>query len=47
LRLLPLGFFSGTGVLDGDEAFGKGLVFEEGEFALGKAAGEKREAFAD
>src|SRR6266568_951382 len=40
-------FFAGAGVLEGDEAFGEGLVFEEGKFTLREAAGEEREAFAD
>src|SRR6266567_3019064 len=39
--------FAGAGVLEGDEAFGEGLVFEEGKFTLREAAGEEREAFAD
>jgi hypothetical protein len=42
-----LGFFAGAGVLEGDHAFGEGFVFEERKFALGEAAGEEREAFAD
>src|SRR6266699_6340369 len=40
-------FFAGARVFEGDQAFREGFVFEEGKFALGEAAGEEREAFAD
>src|ERR1700682_261861 len=45
--LLALGLFPGAGVFEGDHAFREGFVFEEGEFALREAAGEKWDAFAD
>src|SRR6266700_4273952 len=40
-------FFADAGVFEGDQAFREGLVFEEGEFALGEAAGEERDAFTN
>src|SRR6266436_191826 len=45
--LLALRSFAGAGVLEGDQAFGEGLIFEEGEFALRESAGEEQTAFAD
>jgi hypothetical protein len=45
--LLTLGLSAAAGVLEGDHALREGLVFEEGEFALGEAAGEEEAAFAD
>src|SRR6266702_5131106 len=45
--ICALFFFGDAGVFEGDQAFREGLVFEEGEFALGEAAGEERDAFTD
>src|SRR5713101_8559315 len=47
LRLLALGFGTDAVVFEGDHAFREGFVFEQGELALGEAAGEERDAFAD
>src|SRR5215475_164413 len=44
---LWLGFAAGALVFDGDETLGVGFVFEEREFALGKAGWEKRDARSD
>ncbi len=42
LSLLAFGFLAGAGIFEGDHAFRECFVFEQSEFALGEATGEKR-----